>query len=316
MPVDVIAIARNYADVRLVPLPRTIDGLAVRKAGERSKILVNKTAPEVRQRFTAAHELGHILIPWHIGISVDAFESTLAGGESVESDDEAEANQFAAELLLPSKQVKAALRNGPIGKAILELHAKAKVSIAVACLAAMANSQRAHLLILVGGASEVLGSYKTPDSWLSKPLVGSNLTDPKGFLPGFRPEIQIVRASPYEDARTIFAWTFDAAAMWRRAEKAGDWRSTLTAITQDLTDDPKLRAAFKLSFAGLAGFANNLIQRHSLTVKRRFELLLHRAISNETVARMAGHEMFPTLLAQRARSLKPRKQTPEGASGN
>lgn len=309
LPVDVFSIARNYAEVRLVSLPKTIDGLVAHKTrSEEPKIIVNKTSPEARQRFTVAHELGHILIPWHGGISVDAFEATLAGGEPVGSDDETEANKFAAELLLPSKHVRAALRTNSIARAVLELRSKGKVSIAVACLATITQSRKAHLLVVVDGASEVIGSYKTTDTWISRPAVGSTLPDPRRLFPIFKPEILVARASPYEDAQTIYAWTFDVNRMWRNAQRSGDWRSTLATIIQDTAIEPAARAALRASFAGMSGSANNLIQRSALTPKRRFELLLHRAISNETVACMAEHELFPTLLAQRARSLKPRRR--------
>lgn len=308
LPIDVVEIARAYAEVRFVPLPKTIDGLVAHKTrAEKPKIIVNKTAPESRQRFTVAHELGHILIPWHAGVSVDTFEGTLAGGEPVGSDDETEANRFAAELLLPSHHVRAALRKTSLPSAILELRSKAKVSLAVACLATTTNSRRAQLVVLVNGASEVIGSYKTADAWMSRPAIGTKLTNPQSLFPLFEPEVRVARASAYEDAQVIYSWTFDTDAIWKSARRAGDWRSTLAAIAQDTTSDADIKAALKASFAGMAGSANNLIQRASLSLKKRFELLLHRAISNETVARMADHPSFPTLLAQRARSLKPRR---------
>ncbi len=316
LPIDVLAIARNYADVRFEPLPKSIDGLVSHKTrNEESKIVVNKSSPETRQRFTIAHELGHILIPWHAGISVDTFEATLSGGEPVGSDDENEANKFAAELLLPSKIVRASLRTNSIARAVVELRSKAKVSIAVACLAAVTNAQKTHLLVVVGGSSEVIGSYKTADAWITRPAVGSTLASPRDLFPIFEPEVAIARASPYEDARTIYAWTFDIDKIWKGAQRTGDWRSTLAAIAQDMARDSEAKAAMRRSFAGMVGSANNLVQRGSLSLKRRFELLLHRAISNETVSCMADHALFPTLLAQRARSLKPRREpaTPTGA---
>jgi hypothetical protein len=58
-----------------------------------------------RKRFTVAHEIGHFVIPHHrelasecAGGSIESFSRRLAAPEL-------EANEFAAELLLPSKEV-------------------------------------------------------------------------------------------------------------------------------------------------------------------------------------------------------------------
>jgi Zn-dependent peptidase ImmA (M78 family) len=72
-----------------------------RAAEERSFILVNATDVLARQRFTAAHELGH----WRF----DRQESTVVVDDDLEhgsTTEERRANAFAAELLLPEAAVK------------------------------------------------------------------------------------------------------------------------------------------------------------------------------------------------------------------
>jgi len=306
LPIDVFSIAKAYADVEFQSLPRTIDGFAVHRLhGKRSKIAINKDTSPARQRFTAAHELGHILIPWHSGMSVDTFDAALAGDEPFGADDEGEANRFAAELLLPASQVRTALRSSSMGKGILQMRKTAEVSLEVACLAAVAHSPETHLLVVVDGVSRIIAAYRSSASWISRPAIGSRMETPSTFFAPFQPEVQIARVSPYEDSRTLYAWTIDSDSLWKTAGRTGDWRSTLAEIIASLPNAEEKRG-LRESFSGMAGSANNLVQRNSLSFKRRFELLLHRAISNATVARMASHEKFPTLLAQRARSLRPR----------
>lgn len=69
-----------------------------------------------RQRFSIAHELGHFLIPTHKGHSGDGFSCSLADlrvGDTREHDRrqriEAEANRFAAHLLMPPTRIRSAL---------------------------------------------------------------------------------------------------------------------------------------------------------------------------------------------------------------
>ncbi len=61
-----------------------------------------------RRRFTLAHELGHICIPWHNGdtkcIAGDNY--TLVSGKRMLDTQELEANLFASELLMPTDWVK------------------------------------------------------------------------------------------------------------------------------------------------------------------------------------------------------------------
>lgn len=58
-----------------------------------------------RQRFTVAHELGHLLV----GSTVCGNDNVLSGGFSPS---EVEANQFAAELLMPRELLKKDLQKG------------------------------------------------------------------------------------------------------------------------------------------------------------------------------------------------------------
>lgn len=73
------------------------------KSGELDKdvIKVNSFDPEVRQRFTIAHEIGHfILHEPEQAVSRDDIENYSSVMERIQ---EREANQFAAELLMPKK---------------------------------------------------------------------------------------------------------------------------------------------------------------------------------------------------------------------
>ncbi|MDP8967844.1 MAG: ImmA/IrrE family metallo-endopeptidase, partial [Actinomycetota bacterium] len=72
--------------------------------GDRVVLWVNGAQPVVRQRFTLAHELGHVRCGHVAGVAVDTY-ATLAGHTTDSL--EVQANAFAAELLAPAVGVRA-----------------------------------------------------------------------------------------------------------------------------------------------------------------------------------------------------------------
>ncbi|UVM33409.1 ImmA/IrrE family metallo-endopeptidase [Pseudomonas sp. B21-019] len=104
-PYNLIDLANSYGELRYRSFPFKADGITV-GIGEQARptIYINSDCPETRQRFTLAHEVGHIIIPWHTGTVVSHLEPG--------SDDdeywlmEQQANRFAAELLMPTEWLK------------------------------------------------------------------------------------------------------------------------------------------------------------------------------------------------------------------
>jgi len=100
-PYDLEALVLNYATVEQHHFPLDADGVTIGIGGEKTpQVLINSDSPETRRKFTLAHELGHIIIPWHTGTIVSHLGKIEANEEYRRI--ESEANQFAAELLLPS----------------------------------------------------------------------------------------------------------------------------------------------------------------------------------------------------------------------
>lgn len=69
------------------------------------KIVVNSEITlEARRRFTIAHEIGHICIPWHTGVDCCIINDpyVMVQGQRLINTQEEEANTFASELLMPT----------------------------------------------------------------------------------------------------------------------------------------------------------------------------------------------------------------------
>jgi Zn-dependent peptidase ImmA (M78 family) len=107
VPIDQLA-AEAGAVIRRQPNSPDISGLLFR---ESSQIIIGVNADDApaRQRFTIAHELGHLFLHKSDRLFVDrSYRSTVQSPErSVDPTEEREANWFAAELLMPLDMVKA-----------------------------------------------------------------------------------------------------------------------------------------------------------------------------------------------------------------
>ncbi len=100
---DVLTVIEDVAGVpvTVLALPHGLAGLQGRKH-DRSYIFVNGTERVVRQRFTLAHEFGHVELG-HAG-SVDYTSDVLGGGRRPPA--EMQADGFAAEFLAPVAGVR------------------------------------------------------------------------------------------------------------------------------------------------------------------------------------------------------------------
>ena len=108
-PVDIRSMVEAYARLTFVHIPfDDIDGVSLnlKTRDTSTHVIVNSASAPSRQRFTMAHELGHILIPWHVGsVLIDQVAPVSPRSSSYFTPEswtmETEANSFAAELLMP-----------------------------------------------------------------------------------------------------------------------------------------------------------------------------------------------------------------------
>ena len=97
LPVQVSSLCRSMGvEVKLYNGEEGTDGESMILSGQ-PLILVSRGKPIQRQRFTAAHELGHILLG-HVGEGKPAHRGPLPAGNPMER----EANVFASRLLAPA----------------------------------------------------------------------------------------------------------------------------------------------------------------------------------------------------------------------
>jgi Zn-dependent peptidase ImmA (M78 family) len=104
-PVDLDVVASGLdAEVRRIELKADVSGVLYRE-GARRVIVVNQAHAAVRQRFTIAHEIGHLVLHPGDAVHVDeGFRINLRDPRSATAEEveEVEANAFAANLLMPA----------------------------------------------------------------------------------------------------------------------------------------------------------------------------------------------------------------------
>lgn len=112
------------ADVCITPLGHGFDGLAA-STDDAKLILASVTPTAFRQRFTLAHELGHLLAgdDQEIHIDEDVFGPASRKGTS-----EVRANAFAAAFLMPEDELRAAVGPGFDKEAFAKLSIRLMVS--------------------------------------------------------------------------------------------------------------------------------------------------------------------------------------------
>ena len=110
-PVPVEALAEHVgAVIRYEPFSGALSGM-LHRAGDHSVIGINSLHASVRQRFSIAHEIGHLLLHGsQLHVDEHAFVAFRDPESSKASDPhEIEANQFAAALLMPPDLLRAAI---------------------------------------------------------------------------------------------------------------------------------------------------------------------------------------------------------------
>lgn len=185
-PIDIFHLAEQYAKVDSLFIPFDVDGISLhlKVPGRNPHIIINESNPERRIRFTLAHELGHVLIPWHIGSIIDK--------TSVPEEDkfdeywylEAEANRFASELLMPSIWVKGVFDRNEydISKIAKYIVKKANVSSDAATIKIKDSIDPGYLFVALTEDNEVRFSGRSEGTLAAPPAWGEEIS-PEDLFP-------------------------------------------------------------------------------------------------------------------------------------
>jgi hypothetical protein len=298
-PVDIRTLLAKYATLDFAAYPYgKFDGISIHlKVPEKApRVVVNSANPLTRQRFTMAHELGHLLIPWHTGTIIDDVDSTDGGGSDGYLLMEDEANAFAAELLMPSRWISDLIASEPD---LAHVHRKTFERCDVSPLAAALNiaEQLPPNILFAGLRNGVVEfSGRTDRTVAQRPATGVEL--PPDAYDYCEEHFSFVSTF----GRVFHWWRFPAEMRLTSADNR-EWRDLLNQIIQDIGVPADLIEKKKASINGIMAAAHGTLRtRGACTVPSIVSVCIQRLKEREDLKAFTRHPLFESFVLKRAQS--------------
>ncbi len=304
-PFSVKEIIEKYATVIFDDIPG-VDGVSlnIKVPDKTPTVVVNSTAPKVRQRFTMAHELGHIIIPWHIGTLIadvaDGIELSQSEHEAAYAywELEKEANRFAAELLMPQEWLSEQV---PRYENIAELHEfvvkQCNVSAWTSAIK-LALSLPPHIVFCAESNNEIQYSGRSEGTFANPLLKGSFFS--KDLFPD----------SYYPYSTDHYTWRSGGNNIhWWRLPSTIDstttdirnWKKIQEDIIVDISYSGNI-TELKHSLNGIIGSANSMYMRlgDDYNAEGLVAACMQRFHNRDEVTKFVEHPDFKIFLQKRA----------------
>lgn len=294
--IDIESLLKEYADVEFVEFPIKIDGLCLglKAPGRRPVVLISSQLIRSRRRFTMAHELGHVLIPWHMGNIIDLVDIERNAGDEF-SNMESEANRFASELLMPSDLVVQKLTSyADIALLIRTVQSEFEVSFTASCLKILSLLGHGYV-VAVTSLNRVIWSGRSIGTLASQLRVGFDLDyeDPFPFEKKYWASIS--------GSSGVHVWKFEHQEA-QTLDTTSTWREILGIICLDILSSNDDIKSFKSSVSGVAAYANGSSKER--TIGAIISAMLQRyhanAVNNDLYNDFVRHPLFSTYCRARA----------------
>lgn len=293
-PIDVQSLVKRYAQLKTENIPFDgVDGICLnlKVPGKTPLVIINKKNQSLRRRFTLAHELGHILIPWHMGTILDRLDPA----DNV-SDDywtfEKEANNFAAELLMPSDWLESQIAaNSDLSKLHRQLVEQCEVSLQASSIR-LAQHLPQNIVYAVERGGLVEFSGRTQGTFATSLDWGEAIPD-NSFPYAVQHDKWTV------DSRTIHWWTLPGKLLLPDADSR-EWREILDQIVKDLSVPSENQIRFKQSLnASLAAVNGSLKGKPNYSIETLSAALMQRIHSKSEYSALVNHQHFEAFIQKK-----------------
>lgn len=298
IPFNIEALVKKYAMVTYKRIPiDAIDGVSLNLKVPKKipKVIVNENISRKRQIFTLAHELGHIIIPWHIGTIVDDIYSQ--GYKDFEySIIEQEANRFAAELLMPDEWVfeKYSENEFDISKLHKQIVNDCSVSDQAAAIR-IADLLPKNIIYCAESNKTVLHSGRSN-------LTAAFVQEPNSIFDiNFYPYIDNYYTITFGNSKYHW-WKLSSKVEIKKNTDNRTWREILDSIVDDLDfyEEPR---KFKASINGIIAFANGkALRENDYSVESVISTAIYR-LRRENLEDFVSHKDFLLFISKKVASM-------------
>jgi hypothetical protein len=301
-PIKILNLAENYASVESLEIPFDVDGITIKLRGTVPRILLNSLNTNLRRkRFTLAHELGHVIIPWHFGTIIDDDTELI---HLHYHPVEAEANRFASELLMPSAWIQEIVDHFDNPQAIIDgVVEGADVSFQAAIIRTVAFLTPGLVYAQLSDVGKVISSGKSPNTPVYPPEWGKRV-DPASLYPFSEDQFSF-----RQGGCTYFWWRFPDRVEIEDVGDPRDWREILNNIVEDIGVPQSARGKFKQSINGIIASRHDMERRSGTPLA---EALLAGCItrfrSDPQLRSFVAHRDFEAFLSKRVTELSKKWQ--------
>jgi len=307
-PVDVKTLLEKYATVYFRHIPiNNVDGISVdiKIPGKQPKVIVNADQPNTRMNFTMAHELGHVLIPWHMGTMADSLKySAIIHPDLLHEwgykEQEGEANRFASELLMPREWVwkqESEIKN------LSDLHKKIADTCQVSMMASSFRmldilNQRA-IMCLCDSDANVITSGRTQSCYAYPPGRGDKVRKNQ-----FTEAETYIRLAHSEN-QVYHWWGFTNNQKLEANLSGKEWRELLKQILKETVAKENLDAT-KRALSGIIGSANSSLKKRGNYNQASLVSAIRQRLDGDEIGKLMEHPLFSEFLVARVAEMVKR----------
>lgn len=297
-PVAIEDVVELHADLvkAQIPIPG-VDGVSlnVKSTRHRPRVVVNVDNPLTRLRFTLAHELGHIIIPWHVGTIVDSIDAPDGAADNAYIQMEMEANAFAAELLMPKAWIQDQVeRTVDLAQVHSFISTQCGTSLWASSIS-LVNALSGNVVFAVFNNGVVEYSGRTEAAIAPRLARGTP----------YEPNLYPVADSHFfvtHNARSLHWWIFPEQLVLPTSDERG-WRAILEDILNDLEERPEDWKHMQQAINGVIASANSLAKRRSnYSPEAIVAVAMQRFHGREKYEPYLDHPSFASFVVSRAKS--------------
>ena len=301
-PVPVAKVLQRYADIQHDSLPAG-DAVMLRRDGRRPLVIVSNSQSGNRLRFTLAHELGHIVLPWQVGTAFCHPEGTFVASGDFHIDLESQANRFATELLIPRAWLVKQLGNSGerLAERVIEIANGAEVSPITLSIALGSVCPFPAATCIIDASGEPKYQTQTNYCRIRKELRWWDSPSLSKELGG---ELTIARFGEYRLHTIVVKRSLDL-----NIRKPKD--SSIEILDKILARAPvSQQQNLQRQVNGVIGAANNYPEAQE-SVAALLGLLKQRFLGKSNLTIVTRHRLFPQFLEAKAHELYQRRHPAE-----